>query len=158
MVWGEGEGHLDIVKNLGSHPRRNGEPLKGFSLLTCISTHTLSPTPLEFFRDTTLFWYLPINLAMSFQCQFFFLFLKCCFPLSSWVISSYCIVSATTLLQIPPKLFFSGPQLPFPICLRNKHCIILITWISIWSAWTLLWNSMGSFFLEDVTNPYHLDH
>ena len=48
------------------------------------------------------------------------------------------------------KTFFFGLQLPFAICLWNKHYTILITWISTRSAWTLFWNAMCNFYIDDV--------
>lgn len=84
-------------------------------------------------------------LLLFFSC----LFLIYCLPLSSWVISSYCIISATTLCRHLQN-FFSGLQLPFAICLWNKHYTILITWISTRSAWTLFWNAMHNFYIDDV--------
>lgn len=52
---------------------------------------------------------------------------------------------------------YSRLKFTFPICWQNKYCIILITWISIWSAWTLFWNSMGNFFLENVTKSISIN-
>ena len=57
--------------------------------------------------------------------------------------------------QLPPlcrhlQNFFSGLQLPFAICLWNTHYTVLITWISTWSAWTLFWNAMRNFYIDDV--------
>ena len=50
----EAKGLLDIVNNLGPNPRRNGKPPKGVSILTCVSTYTLSLTPLDFLKFLAL--------------------------------------------------------------------------------------------------------
>ena len=83
------------------------------------------------------------------------------FPVSSLSVAFHSLLESShpiASFQLPPfcrhlQNFFSGLQLPFAICLWNKHYTILITWISTRSAWTLFWNAMCNFYIDDVIKP-----
>jgi len=80
------------------------------------------------------------------------------FPVCSLSIAFHSLLESShpiASFQLPPfcrhlQNFFFGLQLPFAICLWNKHYTILITWISTRSAWTLFWNAMCNFYIDDV--------
>lgn len=88
---------------------------------------------------------------MPFQCYLFFSACSLYVAFHSLPESPHPIAS----FQLPPlcrhlQNFFSGLQLPFAICLWNTHYTVLITWISTWSAWTLFWNALRDFYIDDV--------
>lgn len=80
---------------------------------------------------------------------FFCLFLICCLPLSSWVTSYCCIISATTPLQTPPKLFLWAAV---AFCyLLMKYTLHSFDHMNInMVCWTLFWNAMRNFYIDDV--------
>lgn len=61
-------------------------------------------------------------MAMPFECHFS----VCSLNVAATLSPSDLMVSATTLLQKPPNIS-PGLQLPFSVCVQNKHCTDLVT-------------------------------